>query len=72
MAGLERESVIGASVRVSELCEHCVMTALPHQGLAEDANILKTIIAENPSLFGVRAEIVEPGAIRRGDRVRLV
>jgi len=68
-----RELAIGESLRlrVSELCERCVMTTLPHQGIAHDVNILKTINGQNRGILGVRAEVVAPGTLRRGDPVTL-
>ena len=57
----------------------CVMTTLAQPGLAKDSNVLKTVARVNMKEMGALgqfpcagsyAEVVSPGAVRRGDPVR--
>ena len=57
----------------------CVMTTLAQPGLAKDSNVLKTVARLNMKEMGALgqfpcagsyAEVVAPGAVRRGDPIR--
>ena len=57
----------------------CVMTTLAQPGLAKDSNVLKTVARVNMKEMGALgqfpcagsyAEVVSPGAVRRGDPIR--
>jgi uncharacterized protein len=78
-----REVAIGGQVRlrVSIPCPRCVVTTLPRPDLPLDAAILRTIAERNRvdmgdfgqlPCVGVYAEVLETGAIRQGDAVRLL
>ncbi len=81
-AWCDRVVAIGDEVRLRVIIPdpRCVMTTLPQGDLPKDPGILRTIARHNripvaslgdlPSV-GVYAQVVTPGAIRRGDRVRL-
>lgn len=67
-------------LRVSIPCPRCVMTTLPRADLPHDPRILRTIVDQNRldlgdfghlPCAGVYADVVQPGSIRRGDRVQL-
>lgn len=77
-----RTLTIGSEVvlRVSIPCPRCVMTTLPRADLPLDPRILRTIAEQNRldlgdfghlPCVGVYADIVQPGTLRRGDRVQL-
>jgi uncharacterized protein YcbX len=56
-------------LRITGPCGRCVMTTLPQGDLPKDAGILRTAAQNNQANVGVYADVVEGGAIRRGDRV---
>ena len=77
-----RTLTIGSELvlRVSIPCPRCVMTTLPRADLPLDPRILRTIAEQNRldlgdfgnlPCVGVYADIVQPGSLRRGDRVQL-
>jgi len=81
-AWTDRTLTIGSEVvlRVSIPCPRCVMTTLPRTDLPLDPRILRTIAEQNRldlgdfghlPCVGVYADIVQPGTLRRGDRVQL-
>ena len=77
------QAVMGPDLvlRISFPCPRCVMTTLPRADLPHDPGILRTAAEQNrldmgkfgrlPAV-GVYAEVVKPGAVSRGDTVRLV
>jgi uncharacterized protein YcbX len=56
-----------ARLRVTRPTERCVMVNAPQPDLAADGRILKVLGAESDLLFGVYADVVEPGTVRIGD-----
>jgi len=67
-------------LRISIPCPRCVMTTLPQADLPHDPRILRTLVDQNRldlgdfghlPCAGVYADVVQPGSIRRGDRVQL-
>jgi uncharacterized protein len=65
-------------MRVSIPCPRCVVTTLPRKDLPEDPVVLRTIAQMNTvnlgnfgdlPCVGVYADVIQPGRIRRGDRV---
>lgn len=58
-------------LRVSHLTERCIMVGLPQTGLPEDSRVLRGIARGGGSNFGVYAEVLVPGRIDRGDRLRV-
>jgi uncharacterized protein len=59
-------------LRVSAATERCGMVAFAQVGLPDDARILRCITQEAALHFGVYAEVLVPGRIKRGDRVVVV
>jgi uncharacterized protein YcbX len=64
---------IGDSVRLSVTgpCPRCVMTTLPQGDLPKDTGILRTAAQHNKANVGIYTSVLEGGAVRRGDSVRL-
>lgn len=64
--------VIGeVRLRVFRRCPRCVMTTLPQGDLPSDHRVLRTVADSNEGHAGVRANVLQPGYIRRGDSVRV-
>lgn len=59
-------------LRVTEPTERCGMTTFAQTDLPFDPKILRSIAQEADRLFGVYAEVLEPGRISKGDEVWLV
>jgi uncharacterized protein YcbX len=70
---LGRILCIGTDVRlrVRDATERCVMVGLAQANLPDDGRILRTIAQEADARFGVYADVVQAGTIRRGDPVRV-
>lgn len=70
---VDRTVAIGDEVQLHiwRRCPRCVMTTLPQADLPADQGILRTAARQNEGYVGVYATVVRPGAVRRGDRVRL-
>ncbi len=64
---------IGDDVRVRIMMptHRCAATTLPHHGLPNDANILRTANKHNGGNVGVYAAVVRGGVLRVGDGVEL-
>jgi len=65
---------VGDEVRleVVDWTERCVMITMAQSELADEPRILRAVAqGETEALFGVYAEVLVPGRIRRGDEVRL-
>jgi uncharacterized protein YcbX len=58
-------------LRVTVSTERCVMVGLAQSELPDDARILRCITQQASVRFGVYADAVAPGTIRRGDVVTL-
>ena len=65
---------IGDEVRVRILMNthRCAATTLPHHGLPNDPNILRTANKHNAGNVGVYATVMETGTVRVGDAVEVV
>ncbi|MGZ3584240.1 MAG: MOSC domain-containing protein [Ktedonobacterales bacterium] len=65
---------VGAEVRlrVAGRTERCVMVGLAQDELPNDSRILREVARVNAACLGVYADVLTPGAIRIGDRIRLV
>ncbi len=65
--------LIGDQVRLSILgpCPRCVMTTLPQADLPSDSGILRAAVKHNQGNVGVYASVLQGGAIRCGDAVRI-
>jgi len=57
-------------LRITGPCGRCVMTTLAQGDLPKDGGILRTATQRAQGHVGVYAEVVQGGAIRRGDHVR--
>lgn len=70
-AWLGKTLAIGDEVvlRITRTTERCAITVYPQPGLPFDARILKCIAQRADLNFGVYAEVLAPGRIRRGDIV---
>lgn len=65
---------VGDEVRleVVDWTERCVMITMAQSELADEPRILRAVAqGESEALFGVYAEVLVPGRIKRGDAVRL-
>src|SRR5205807_10311708 len=73
-AWIGRTLALGDAVRLSITgpCPRCVMTTLPQADLPRDPGILRAAAQHNHANVGVYADVIEGGAIRRGDPVTLV
>lgn len=70
-AWLGRELLVGeARLRVLDRTERCVMPTHAQAGIEPRRRLLKTIGRANQACAGVYLEVLEPGPIRLGDRVR--
>jgi hypothetical protein len=59
---------LGTSVlRVNGPVERCVMANSAQAELPYDARVLRLLVAENETLLGMYADVVQPGTIRAGD-----
>lgn len=59
-------------LRVRDLTERCVMVGLAQTDLPDDPRILRSIAVNAGSHFGVYAEVLMPGTIKRGDCVTVI
>jgi uncharacterized protein YcbX len=62
----------GVRLRITGPCPRCVMTTLSQGDLPKDSGILRTAAQHNQANVGVYADVIEGGAIQRGDPVTLV
>ncbi len=58
-------------LKVTEPCPRCVMTTLRQGDLPEDRDILRTALQNNNGHVGVYASVVQGGAIKCGDEIRV-
>lgn len=68
-----QELLIGDQVRlrIDTACPRCVVTTLAQQGLPQDLEILRTTVRHNNLIAGIRASVLQTGAIATGDQIRL-
>jgi len=59
------------TLRVRDLTERCVMVNLPQADLPDDSRVLQSLSCEAGPHFGVYAEVLVAGTIKRDDRVLL-
>jgi len=57
------------SLEVRAKAPRCVMTSLAQPGIAQDARIIRAIVKQMASCFGVYANVVEPGLLENATRV---
>ncbi len=58
-------------IKITGPCGRCVMTTLAQGDLPRDTGILKTAAKHNQARVGAYASVLQGGAIRRGDIVRI-
>lgn len=58
-------------IRISSPCPRCVMTTLAQGDLPRDPGILRTAALHNQTHVGLYGSVVQGGAIRRGDAIRI-
>ena len=61
----------GVSLPVTLADPRCVMTTLPQGDLPKDPGILRTVAQYNQVHVGVYAAVLQGGAIRRGDPIKV-
>lgn len=61
----------GARLRVTKTTERCGMTMLAQSDLPADPGVLRAIAQDADLQFGVYAEVLEPGRVRKGDAITL-
>ncbi len=61
-----------AQLRIREPTQRCVMVAAPQGALGRDPGILRELAQRVDACFGVYADVVVPGIVRRGDTVRRI
>jgi hypothetical protein len=61
----------GADVSILRTTGRCIMTTRAQPGLAQDAEILKTLIRETEQMFGVYVMVGRSGAVALGDALVL-
>jgi uncharacterized protein YcbX len=59
----------GLSMRLDKRDQRCVMINVDPVTVERDANVLRTVVRERESCFGVYGSIVEPGRVALGDTV---
>lgn len=59
-------------LRVVDQTERCVMVGLAQDEMPDDSRILREVTHVNDACLGVYADVLTPGAIRIGDRIRLL
>ncbi len=62
-------SIGDARLRVIRPCGRCVMVTMAQSELPSDPKVLRAIAQQADECFGVYAEVLSPGLIRRGDVV---
>ena len=56
-------------LKVTKLCERCVMTSSQQKNLPQDPQIFQHIMRQSNSMFGVYARVVNSGVVNLEDRV---
>ncbi len=56
-------------LKITQPTSRCVMTTLAQGDLPNDTNVLRTIAQKNSGNFGVYAEVIKGGKVRRGDAI---
>ncbi len=67
-----RLQIGGTVLEVVAGCPRCVMTTLAFGDLPADRRVISTLARETGQLFGVYAEVAEPGGVQIGDAVTLL
>ena len=77
--GLEERTWEGKRLRVGELLielvdlrGRCVMTTFDPDTLAQDPQVLRSIVQRFDGTLALNADVVHPGRVRQGDPVELV
>jgi uncharacterized protein YcbX len=68
-----KEIVVGEVIlRITRLAKRCVLTTYSQGDLPQELEILQAICRQNDGNFGVYAQVVKAGHIRRGEDVYIV
>ena len=78
MKGFIEQSWIGKTIKIGDVqlnitgpCGRCVITTLAQRDLPKDNGILRTAVQHSKGNVGVYAKVVQGGAIKRGDRLKI-
>ncbi|MCC7048174.1 MAG: MOSC domain-containing protein [Alphaproteobacteria bacterium] len=67
-----QEFAIGdARFKVIDPCKRCVFVTVRHGALPRDAGVLRAIAENNAGNLGVVCAVIQMGAAKRGDAVRM-
>ena len=58
-------------LKITKLCERCVMTSSPQKNLPQDPQIFQHIMRQSNSMFGVYARVVDSGVVSLNDEVKV-
>jgi len=77
--GFVEQTWIGKSIQIGDVqivitgpCGRCVMTTLAQGDLPKDNGILRTAVQQSEGNVGVYAKVLQGGAIKRGDRLKVI
>jgi uncharacterized protein YcbX len=79
-AGLVEQQWLGRTIAIGETLivkaarptVRCVMTTQPQAELGAAPEVLRQLTADNAASLGIYAEVLQPGTVRLGDRLRFV
>ena len=58
-------------LKVTKLCERCIMTSSKQKNLPQDSQIFQHIVHQSNLMFGVYARVVDSGVVNLDDEVRV-
>jgi uncharacterized protein YcbX len=61
----------GVELAVNRPCERCMIVTVDPKDASRDPSLLRTLVKERDSCFGVYAAVIRPGVLQVGDRVFL-
>ena len=76
--GLPEYAWIGRRIRIGRVllrgtipCARCGFTTMEQPGIALDARVLQTLVADYARNFGIYCDVLEAGDIQQGDEVSI-